>query len=103
MRAYRVLAPPTNGPEEKEERLVGADSTKVLRRKTVRGEARIDRIVLPKVGERGGRVPKRYAILLRYRCRLKVSGAIGANFVATYTHTYVEVGALKERPPGTIC
>lgn len=44
----------TDGPDERKEWIVGADSAKVLRRETVHGEARIDRIVLPKVGEREG-------------------------------------------------
>lgn len=44
-----LLGTLTGGPGEREEWLVGADSVKELRTETVRGEARIDRIMLPKV------------------------------------------------------
>lgn len=54
------LGTPANGPDERGEWLVGADSANVFRTATVRSEARIDRIVLPKVGEREGGLSTRY-------------------------------------------
>lgn len=48
------------GPDERQEWLVGADSANVFKTETVHGEARIDRIVLPKVGGERGEVPTQH-------------------------------------------
>lgn len=63
-----LLGMPMDGLDEREEWLVGADSVKELRTETARGEARIDRIVLPKVRKRGGRTPNASCIAI-FTCK----------------------------------